>query len=336
MSVDAYILLDNSLSLGGGNLAICRETIRYILDNAPEPVMFTLMLSGESTEIIGKASDGREVLKERLSSVGLVDRDGPLTDNLTELLLQWKRADVTDRCIILFTDGKEEESVAHTREELYYLLYRLDFPVYVVDCVTGGELSAKNLSAISTISDGELFYSEFQGSEAEIERKLGDRILFLMDVKYSLTGRYTDETAAAEPQAETEEAGYADVGELTEEAGAGTDEVLAEASGTEETFMLKEAFSGRETVMESKYLKKEFPYITVMSSVFFAIIIITIIMLVTAKRRRPKTKPVPVRSRRAVYSEGEEDMTVCRKEKALPSSDTMLLFEQGRGINEGL
>ncbi len=172
-------MLDNSLSMGRGNLAICRETIKYVLDNADKEYGFSLTLIGEDRGVLGDCGDTRETLKEKLSKVGLIDSEPLITDNLTEILLDLRHNREAQRCVLFFSDGIEKESLRHEKEELYFLLETSDIPSYVIDCVTK-ESCIKKPSSIATISGGELLYTDFKDSEAEVEKKLGDKILGCM------------------------------------------------------------------------------------------------------------------------------------------------------------
>ncbi len=172
------ILIDNSKSVGEANFTLCRETAKYIADNLNDKDSARIATFGEGIEYITDYTDDTALLKESVDKLGLIERDTYITDNLTDIIMDWNRQDVACRNIILFTDGEEKEPVRHANEELYYLLKEADYPVYVIQSVENKSVSAsKNLSAIATISGGELLLTEFDGSEAGSEQIMGERIL---------------------------------------------------------------------------------------------------------------------------------------------------------------
>ncbi|MCR4657295.1 MAG: VWA domain-containing protein [Lachnospiraceae bacterium] len=340
-------MLDNSLSIGRGNLAICRETIRYIADNADNEISLALSVFGEDIGALSDYGESRETLKERLDAIELMDRDTKITDNLTELLLEWKKADLADRCIILFTDGEETEPVDHEREEMYFLLERLDYPVYVVDCVTKKEVPHKLLSAVSTISSGELLYTEFEDSEAGVEKKLGDKLLSFIEAKYlytSVEGVYEKNSSEKTGMAEEErpmETGAME-NEATDETGQA--ETVTEDFQTDVTvyaqndlpeevytetyeYQTAESLAGNEISIERHNLMKDpADIINILCIAFFSVIAVLAISLAAiskkrkAERRKNRTKTVKRRI--------TEEQTECLKEEPNGLEETMLLFAQ--------
>ncbi len=337
MGVEALILLDNSLSVGRGNLAVCRETIRYLADNARADIDFALSVYGEDIGMMADFGEGREVFKERLDTVELIDRETYLTDNLTSLLLEWKKADFANRCIILFSDGEDEEGVNHEKGELYFLLAKLDYPVYAVQCVNDRNASIKNLSAVSTISSGELLFTEFEDSEAEVEKKLGDKLLSFIDARYFI--KATEESPEKQSPDVSGEELAVDNTETVQNIDAtdydsdpaidGTDEYLRE---TVYNYESEERLAGNELVLSSGSLKPENEdYIYIMGLVFFIIIAVIIIKLIASAGKAKKAeKRAKNRRDRACRERGgfSEEPTERLADEPRNSGDTMLLFAE--------
>lgn len=172
------ILIDNSKSMGQANFMLSKETAKYICRNMGSEDLCRIAVFGEDVEYIDDYSRDAEILCADIESLELRDRDTYITDNLVTILDDWREQDVACRNIILFTDGKENESLLHANEELYYMLGELSYPVYIVQCVeTRNDAAMKNLSAIATTSKGKLLLSEFEGSEGGSEKIMGDKIL---------------------------------------------------------------------------------------------------------------------------------------------------------------
>ncbi len=342
METEVLLLLDNSLSIGGGNLAICRETIRYIADNAKEGISLGLAVYGEDMDVICDYGEDRAILKEKAGLIELTDRDACLTDVLTEELLYWRKADLADRCIILFTDGKEKAPVRHAREELYFLLNELDYPVYVVDLITKEEVSLMNLSAISTISGGGLLYSEFEGSEAGVEQKLGDELLFLINTRYSLP-----EQPSYVGRGETEIYRFED--NMVPEAFEGTDILLdneekseagKDSASDDMTREIREYerlsginYSDNQISLTSRAVKSSPDYISILSGCFFLVAACIIIKLLSMRKKKRSRGSRHSRHRKEsrqtelIYEENGEP-TVCLSEEEADMGQTELLFSK--------
>ena len=157
---------------------------------------------GEDVEYITDYTSDADELEAAIDGLEMRDRDTYITDNLCDILTEWKQQDVACRNIIIFTDGEEKEPLRHANEELYYMLPDLGYPVYVVQCVeTIKDTAAKNLSAIATMSKGRLLLTEFEGSDGGSEKTMGDEILSCIE-----EGRMGErEESATDPDEQAEE-----------------------------------------------------------------------------------------------------------------------------------
>lgn len=204
------ILIDNSRSVGEANFTLCKETAKYIAEHLSEEDSARIATFGEGIEYLTDYTGDTALLKERIDKLVLIERDTYITDNLADIIMDWNRQDVACRNIILFTDGEEKEPVRHANEELYYLLKEADYPVYIVQSVENKSISAsKNLSAVATISGGELLLTEFEGSEGGSEQIMGDRILKAIEEV---------RTSAGESETGQERSGMSENAELTGDA----------------------------------------------------------------------------------------------------------------------
>ena len=211
------ILIDNSKSMGQANFMLSKETAKYICRNMDSEDSCRIAVFGEDVEYLDDYSQDADILCADIDTLELRDRDTYITDNLVTILDEWREQDVACRNIILFTDGKENESLLHANEELYYMLGELSYPVYIVQCVeTRNDAAMKNLSAIATTSGGKLLLSEFEGSEGGSEKIMGDKILDrINEARRSAEEGVRDEDAVKET--ETVEEG-AEETEMQEEA----------------------------------------------------------------------------------------------------------------------
>ena len=178
VSYKSLILIDNSRSVGTANFTLCKETAKYICNNGNEADEYRIATFGNEVSYISEYSSDKDMLVNAIDGLELVDQDTIITDTLVQIIDEWKEQDVACRNIILFTDGEENAPILHENEELYYLLKELNYPVYIVQSVESkSDNAAKNLSAIATLSNGKLFLTEFENSEAASEKILGTKII---------------------------------------------------------------------------------------------------------------------------------------------------------------
>ncbi len=268
------ILIDNSMSVGNANFMLCKETAKYICENSKSGDLIRIASFGEDIEYITDYTSDSTLLEAGIEKLEMEDRDTYITDNLTQILTEWRDQDVACRNIILFTDGEESEPLMHDKEEMYYLMEQTDYPVYVVQCVDKkSDPAAKNLSAIATISNGRLLLTEFEGSEAESEKTIGNKILEAMSERSSSISEKTinspvgtegEEVSKDEgTDEETAEEKESTQGEEKETGGMETEDTdteNAELSGTSADNEASGEYSG-----QTQVLKGEFPMQSVYS-----------------------------------------------------------------------
>ncbi len=223
------VLVDNDATESPVNQKIVKATLKYIFYHMPENRTFCLctyehdvssdeVFSGDVNDLVC-AADGIE----------FSPKDSNLTDTLSEVVGRWKNSDFACRDIVVFTDGLEGGALGHEKEEMYYLLENSGYPVYIVMLEQDNNAEArKQLSAIAVTSGGRLFSSEFEGSDAEVDRQLTEMIFSAMD-EYAIGhwGQYEESEDFSEEYFEGED--YE--GEDTEDEY--TEDVEAEEYGVE-------------------------------------------------------------------------------------------------------
>ena len=181
-SSKTLILIDNSLSVSQGNRDIIKATTKYLLENSGDDHMISFALFGEDIEYVCDYEDDIADKLSKLEKIEFRNRDTYITDAVMNTVSDWKKADVALRNIILISDGMEEESELYTNEELYLTLKEAEYPVYSIACVQKNNAKAlKGMAAISRMSGGEIFYTEFDGSDAGVEKQLSEKIFTAMD-----------------------------------------------------------------------------------------------------------------------------------------------------------
>ena len=69
------ILIDNSMSVGEANFMLCRETAKYICENAGENDSARLATFGEDIEYITDYTSDRVLIDKSIDGLELTDRD---------------------------------------------------------------------------------------------------------------------------------------------------------------------------------------------------------------------------------------------------------------------
>ena len=300
------ILIDNSKSMGQANFLLSKETAKYICRNMDSEDSCRIAVFGEDIEYLDDYTQDSESLCADIDSLILYDRETYITDNLVNVLTEWREQDVACRNIILFTDGKENESLLHANEELYYMLNDLAYPVYVVQCVETRNIApSKNLSAIATTSRGKLLLSEFEGSEGGSEKIMGDEILKKINegrkkAEEEKEGEKATEKADAEAMEEIDTAKDMDtvsdekdtvfIGSDKMNAPAGEDSVTEYSNSTE----ISESFSssGSNVIVRNRESGAgvSFSVILPLMGVIFAVVFAIIIYFITNRKERLKRK----------------------------------------------
>lgn len=299
------ILIDNSRSMGQANFLLSKETAKYICRNMDSEDSCRIAVFGEDVEYLEDYSQDAEALCADIDGIEMRDRDTYITDNLVNIITEWRDQDVACRNIILFTDGRENESLLHANEELYYMLGDLSYPVYVVQCVeTRNDTASKNLSAIATTSKGRLLLSEFEGSEGGSEKTMGDTILGRIDKArreseevISTHEESTDVDSAEEntpesaPQEGSCEAETVFIGSDKEEIPAVNDAMTGSTTSTE----LEENYASigdTSVIVRNKDAKTDvsFSVILPLIGVLFAIVFALVIYFITHRNDRLKRK----------------------------------------------
>lgn len=176
------ILVDNDATVSEVNQKLVKATLKYLFYHKSENRAFCLDTYEHDTEGTEEFTVEVNDLVCSADMLTFSDKDSNLSDTLCEVIQRWRSSDFACRDIVVFTDGIEGEPVSHEKEELYYLLENSGYPVYVVmlDQENNAQYK-KSLSALAVTSGGRLFETEFEGSDAEVDRQLTENIFSAMD-----------------------------------------------------------------------------------------------------------------------------------------------------------
>ena len=206
------ILVDCDATVSDVNQKIIKSTLKYMMYHAPKDRAFCI---NTYSHTLDKPEEYVTDTNDLVCSTELLEfepKDSNLTDVLCEVLSDWKESDFACRDIVVFTDGLEGAATEYENEELYYLIDNTSYPIYIVDLVQEGNASAKkHLSAISTTSGGKLFYSEYPGDDAEVDKFLSDSIYAQMNEWSNAEWRkYEQENNSANDDSELDSADTGD------------------------------------------------------------------------------------------------------------------------------
>lgn len=176
------ILVDNSASVSAANREITKETLKYLIRNAPEGSDFALATFTEQTELLVNYGSEEEAYLDAVDKIGYPEKSTCLTDVVMSTLNEWREADFAMRNILVFTNGLGSESATYPVEEAYFMLNECGYPMYVVGLEQqNNEFGLKRFASMARISHGAFFSTEFEDSEAEVEKKLTEKILHAME-----------------------------------------------------------------------------------------------------------------------------------------------------------
>ena len=197
------VLVDCSDAVSQLNRDIVEATLKYMFNNGPDNRAYSIASYGHTIDSEEDFIMDRGILCRKVDEIEYVQKDLNLTDTLCDVLKRWQKSDFACRDIVVFTSGIEGQSKDYTREELFYLIDNTAYPIYVVNLVQDDNTSVrKELSAISTVSDGKLFLTEFEGDDAEVEKQISEKIYQAMeeyaDAKWSIYEMDNNENHADE------------------------------------------------------------------------------------------------------------------------------------------
>ena len=208
--MDSYgqtlILFDNSVSVSEVNREIARQTLSYLFGHSGGGRAYCLATYTHNLEQDEVYTTEYRTLESQVFAIEYIEKEKCLTDVITSVLKKWKEADFACRDILIITDGLDSDSTEYDREELFYMIENTDYPIYVVDLVQEDNSAVKkNLSAIATTSGGRLVMSEFAGSDASVEKQIGDELSSAMDeyAKREWYMYYEDEPRTQESEPES-------------------------------------------------------------------------------------------------------------------------------------
>lgn len=183
MEIDAQtlVLIDNSLSVSKVNREITKLTLQYLFSHSPEGRAYCFAPFAHELDYVESYTTDYLGLEDMAYRLEYENKDTSITDTLTDVLDKWQEGDFACRNILIFTDGIQEEAVRYREEELFYVINNASYPIYVVLLdQQQGEEALMDMSAICRLSGGKLFSTEFEGSDAEVERKLTEQIFNAM------------------------------------------------------------------------------------------------------------------------------------------------------------
>ena len=199
------VLVDNDATVSAVNQKLVRAVLKYMFYHSPVDRTFCLDTYEHDVTGTEEYVDDPNDLAYKVEKLEFAPKDSNLCDTLCEVITRWKESDFACRDIVVFTDGLEGESLLHEKEELYYLIGRNEYPVYIVMLDQEDNAGArKGLSAIAVTSGGKFFETEFEGSDAEVDRQLSERLFASMDeyarANWEKYEEYGQEEAYEEPE----------------------------------------------------------------------------------------------------------------------------------------
>lgn len=176
------VLVDNDATVSAVNQKLVRAVLKYMFYHSPVDRTFCLSTYEHDIEEPEEYENDPGDLAYKVDKLEFAPKDSNLCDTLCSVITRWKESDFACRDIVVFTDGLESEALFHEKEELYYLTGRSEYPVYIVMLDQEDNAGArKSLSATAVTSGGKFYETEFEGSDAEVDRQISEKIFAAMD-----------------------------------------------------------------------------------------------------------------------------------------------------------
>ena len=217
------VLVDNDATVSEVNQKVVKATLKYMFYHMPEDRTFCLRTYEHDITQEEEFSCEANDLVYQADKIEFEPKDSNLTDTVSEVITRWRASDFACRDILVFTDGLEGAALSHEKEELYYLIENSEYPVYIVMLDQENNADAKKgLSGMAVTSGGRFFETEFEGSDAEVDRQLSEKIFSAMDEYAQAHWAKYEETEDEGEASGEEEAydGYSDEDVQVEEAAA--------------------------------------------------------------------------------------------------------------------
>ena len=291
------VLIDNDATCDPVNQKLVRATLKYMFYHCPEDRAFCLNTYDHDITKTEEYINDQADLACMVDGIEFEPKDSNLCDTICEVITRWKESDFACRDIVVFTDGLEGDSLYHEKEELYYLTEKNEYPVYVVMLDQENNAGAKKgLSAIAVTSGGKLFETEFEGSDAEVDRQLSEKIFGSMQEYAEVNWKKYEETE----EEDTDE--Y--IGQEYDDEAERTDEEYTEDEVDSEQYMAEAGTVDRVVYEYDKkpgFFEGSTALILSAALIFGGLFMAFMIALAVAKRRNDKNSPS------GVLPEDEED-----------------------------
>lgn len=175
ISVNTYILIDNSLSIQEKYRETMKQVAKDIIFSGKNNENFTIATFDTEIHYLIENSQDQEALIGTVEQIEFQDLDTQMTNVLYHLYERMENDDENNyKRIILMSDGVETKTIGYTKEELIEKVKENGYPVYMLGCAyKSNETELENMFRISRETDAEYYFLDEVDSADQIAASIG-------------------------------------------------------------------------------------------------------------------------------------------------------------------
>lgn len=160
LSVNTYILIDNSLSIQEKYRGMIKQVAKDIISSGKENELFTVAAFDTEIHYLIENSRDTGTLIQTVENIEFQNQETQVTNVLYHLCEKIEDEDENNyKRIVLMSDGVETKTIGYTREELIERLKKDTYPVYTLGCTyKSNETELENMFRISRETNAEYYF----------------------------------------------------------------------------------------------------------------------------------------------------------------------------------
>lgn len=176
ISIDTYILIDNSLSIQEKYRNTMKQVAKDIVLAGKDNEKFTIATFDTELHYLAENSDESEALIKCIDQIVFQDLETKVFDILYRLYMKMETDDEDSfKRIIFMSDGMETKTIGYTREELMDKARENGYPVYILGCsYKSNETELENMYRISRETNAGYYHLDNAESAEQIAAGIED------------------------------------------------------------------------------------------------------------------------------------------------------------------
>ena len=175
ISVNTYILIDNSLSIQEKYRETMKQVAKDIVFSGKSNENFTIATFDTEIHYLAENSQDQKALIGIVEQIEFQDLDTQVTNVLYHLYEKIEDENENNyKRIILMSDGVETKTIGYTKEELIEKVKESGYPVYILGCTyKSNETELENMFRISRETNAEYYFLDEIESADQVAASIG-------------------------------------------------------------------------------------------------------------------------------------------------------------------